>query len=113
MTSVDTTTQQARPDAKPSIDHIIGAPLAQLLAEHNARIVEITSIEDRRFFGWLVAKTSGEVILAMPAGRDVLERDCTARMLLAHLHGLPTDRFPDVIEATTITDVVKNGADVL
>lgn len=93
-----------------SVDHIIGAPLDELLAEHNAQIVEITSVDDPRFFGWLVEKRSGDVILAMPAGRDTLERDCSARMLLAQKDGLPLGRFPSLM---TVTDIVKNGVDVL
>ncbi|MYS34894.1 hypothetical protein K388_01892 [Streptomyces sp. KhCrAH-43] len=94
-----------------SVERLIGAPLPQLLAEHDAEIVEITSIDDYRFFGWLVQKKSGRVLLCMPAGRTDVERDCTARMLLAHLDGLPLDQFPDVL--TVVTDVVKGGVDVL
>lgn len=104
---------QAVPATTPSVDHLLGAPLPRLLTEHNAQIVEITSVDDYRFFGQLFQKRNGDVLLAMPAGRDDLERDCTVRMLLAHLNGLPTDRFPDALTATTITDVVKNGVDVL
>lgn len=106
-----TTTASSTPsDQRHTIDHIIDTPLPQLLTEHNARIVEITSIDDLRFFGQLVHKRDGQVILAMPAGRDDTERDCAARILLAHMNGLPLDGFPDVF---AVTDVVKNGVDVL
>ncbi|RPK85100.1 hypothetical protein [Streptomyces sp. ADI98-10] len=101
---------QAEPATAPTVDHIIGAPLAQLLNEHNARIVEITSITDHRFFGQLFAKTSGEIILAMPAGQDSKVRDVAARILFAHYNDLPLGRFPNIM---TVTDVVKNGVDVL
>ena len=97
-------------DQRQTVEHILGAPLDELLAEHNARIVEITSVDDPRFFGWLVEKRSGDIILAMPAGRDALERDCTVRMLLAQKDGLPLGRFPAPL---AVTDVVKDGVDVL
>lgn len=112
MTSLRETTDtpQVNSDST-TVDRLITAPLSQLLAEHNAEIVEITCVNDYRFFGWLVQKESGRVLLCMPAGRTEVERDCTVRMLLAHLDGLPLDRFPDVL--TVVTDVVKDGVDVL
>lgn len=112
MTSVRETTDtpQVNTVSLPTVDHILGAPLPQLLAEHAAQIVEVTSIDDHRFFGQLFEKRSGQVILAMPAGRTTRERDCVARMLLAHFNDLPLNRFPNLM---TVTDVVKNGVDVL
>lgn len=112
MTSVRETTDTPQVNAirLPSVDHILDTPLPQLLTEHHARIVEVTSIDDHRFFGQLVEKRNGDVILAMPAGRAALEQDCAARILIAHLNGLPLGRFPNLM---TVTDIVKNGVDVL
>lgn len=101
---------QAEPATTPTVNHIIGAPLAQLLTEHNASIFDVTSVTDHRFFGQLFEKTSGEIIIAMPAGQDRKVRDVAARILLAHYNDLPLGRFPNIM---TVTDVVKNGVDVL
>lgn len=86
-----------------TIEQVIGAPLNELLTHQNAQIVDITSIDDDRFFGQAVEKRSGELILAMPAGRAAAEREVTIRLLIAHIHGLPCDRWPSFMQATDVT----------
>lgn len=110
MTRVRETTDSPHVNTDEVVAQIIAAPLRQLLEEHNAQIVDITSVKDPRFFGWLVEKTDGRVILAMPAGRDAAERDCTIRMLLTHRLDLPLGQFP---RPFAVTDVVQDGVDVL
>ena len=92
-----------------TVEHVIAAPMPQLLTELNAEIVRITCIDDPQFFGQLIAKRSGQVILAMPVDRDPVEDDAAARMLLAHYLDLPTDLFPAHMTATT---TVRDGVDV-
>ncbi|MEU0716804.1 hypothetical protein ABZ498_06435 [Streptomyces lavendulocolor] len=94
----------------PTVEHVIAAPLPQLLAEQNARLVDITSVQEPWFYGQLIKKRSGALILAMPVGQDPTERDAAARLLIAHFHGLAEDLFPAHMTATT---VVNNGEDVL
>ncbi|MFE5544595.1 hypothetical protein ACFQ71_12335 [Streptomyces sp. NPDC056534] len=94
----------------PAIEHIIAAPLDQLLAEQDARIVIPDIAMPFEFFGQLVCKGNGSIILAMPAGRDQVERDAAARMLIAEFHGLNSDTFPDSMIATT---TIRNGEWVL
>lgn len=89
-----------------TIEHVIAAPMPELLTELNAEIVRITCIDDPRFLGQLIAKRSGQVTLQMPADRDPVEDDAAARMLLARYLGLPTDFFPAHMEATTVRDGV-------
>ncbi|MFI6105805.1 hypothetical protein [Streptomyces sp. NPDC051310] len=94
----------------PTVEHVIAAPLPQLLVEQNATLVDITSVTQSWFYGQLIEKRSGALILAMPAGQDPVERDAVARLLIAHFHGLAEDAFPASMTATT---VVKNGREVL
>lgn len=92
---------------RPTVEHVIAAPMPELLAELNAQIIDISSIDHPGFYGQLVVKRSGEVILAMPVDRDPVERDAAARMLLAHHLGLSLNLFPAHMETT---DVTKDGA---
>ncbi|MCZ0979402.1 hypothetical protein O1L60_10635 [Streptomyces diastatochromogenes] len=93
----------------PAIEHVITAPLDELLVEQNARLVEI-NLTDPEFFGAvLLRKSTGKVVLAMPAGREPIEQDCAARFLLAFHLGLPTDQFPTFITAETVTPSVETG----
>lgn len=74
----------------PSIDYLMTAPLAALLAAPGVRLVA-TAITDREFTGY-VFRTDSRVILGLPAGRSALERDCMVRYLIGHalrVDGLP------------------------
>ncbi|MGW8679612.1 hypothetical protein ACWGNN_00835 [Streptomyces sp. NPDC055817] len=71
-------------------DHFLDASLSELLAEAGVEVID-SPIGDRRFFGAVVQRETGELVLAMPAGRDDLEHDTVARYLLAQVFdvGLP------------------------
>lgn len=94
----------------PSIEHIITAPLHQLLTEQNAQLFDLDIPMDPNYFGCLVRTHDGRIILAMPSGRDPIEREATVRMLIADFHDLGSDDFPTCMTATT---VVENGEYVL
>ncbi|MHC3391329.1 hypothetical protein ACLQ2E_18015 [Streptomyces lavendulocolor] len=113
MTTVPTTPPGVQSNVSqpvPTIEHVIAAPLLQLLSEQNATLVDITSVKEPWFYGQLVEKGSGALILAMPVDQDPTERDAAARLLIAHFHGLAEYLFPAHMTATT---VVNNGEDVL
>lgn len=93
-----------------TIEQIVSAPLDQLIAHQDLQVVDITSLDDDRFFGQVFVKNSGDIILAMPAGRDTVERDVAIRMLVAHLHGLQYDQWPAHMQTTS---VIENGVGVL
>ncbi|MFD9276872.1 hypothetical protein ACFWD7_06215 [Streptomyces mirabilis] len=69
---------------RPTTDHLLDAPLPQLLADLDVLLVD-SSITDRGFFGAVVQRKTGELLLAMPAGRSELEHDTVARYLLAQV----------------------------
>ncbi|MEV8548349.1 hypothetical protein AB0L04_00640 [Streptomyces glaucescens] len=79
--------------SRPSVDHLLDAPLPQLLAELDVELVD-SSITDATFFGALVERRDGSRILSMPVGRSVFERDTAARMLLAEGLGLDAPPVP-------------------
>ncbi|MGW6243831.1 hypothetical protein [Streptomyces roseolus] len=87
-----------------TIEHLLEAPLQQLLTEQNAQIVVLDLPIETMFFGQLIRRKDGHVILAMPAGRDSVERDVTIRMLFAEFLGLSSDHFPSSMIATAIKD---------
>ena len=81
----------------PDVDHLHDAPLPDLLAAHRVELVD-SSITDRTFFGALVERRDGTLILSMPTGRSAFERDTAARMLLAEGLGLEAPPVPAPLE---------------
>jgi hypothetical protein len=57
-------------------------------------------ITDAGFFGALVERRDGTLILSMPPGRSAFERDTTARMLLAEGLGLDAPPVPSPLEVS-------------
>jgi hypothetical protein len=74
-------------------DRILDAPLNQLLTETGVQIVD-SSIPDRTFFGAVVQRKNGDVLLAMPTGRSELEHDTVARYLLAQVFDVDLPKLP-------------------
>lgn len=74
-------------------DRILDAPLNQLLAETGAELVD-SSITDREFFGAVVQRKNGDLLLAMPSGRSELEHDTVARYLLAQVFDVDLPKLP-------------------
>lgn len=72
---------------------LMDAPLADLLAETGVDIID-SSITDREFFGAVVQRGSGALLLTMPAGRSELEHDTVARYLLAQVFDVDLPELP-------------------
>jgi hypothetical protein len=71
----------------------LDAPLPQLLADTGVEIVD-SSIPDADFFGAVVRRRSGQLLLAMPTGRSELEHDTVARYLIAQVFDVDLPRLP-------------------
>lgn len=69
------------------------APLPVLLAECDAELVD-PGIPDSEFFGAVVRRQDGHILLAMPAGRPEWEHDTVARGLLGNILGVDTAPLP-------------------
>jgi len=76
-----------------SPNHLLDTPLDDLLAETGAEIID-SSIPDRDFFGAVVQRKNGDLLLAMPPGRSELEHDTVARYLLAQVFDVDLPELP-------------------
>lgn len=76
-----------------SPERLLDAPLSELLAETSVLLVD-SSITDREFFGAVVQRKDGQLVLSMPVGRSEFERDTTARMLLGEALGIRVAPIP-------------------
>ncbi|MFD5798634.1 hypothetical protein ACFWIO_34910 [Streptomyces diastatochromogenes] len=86
---------------KPSPDHLLDAPLGDLLAETGVEVVD-SPVTDAGFFGAVVQRKSGELLLSMPAGRSELEHDTVARYLLAQVFDVDLPKLPAPFETTEL-----------
>jgi hypothetical protein len=86
---------------KPSVAEILDTPLPRLLADTGVEMVD-SSIADREFFGAVVQRRSGELLLAMPAGRSEMEYDTVARYLLAQVFDVDLPQLPRPFTTTRI-----------
>ena len=89
------------PDRRPSAVEILDTPLPDLLSGLEVELFD-SSIADRTFFGAVVQRKTGRLLLAMPTGRSEFEHDTVARYLLAQvfdvdLPGLPAPFVTSVI----------------
>ncbi|PZH20143.1 hypothetical protein C1I97_01565 [Streptomyces sp. NTH33] len=81
------------PSVKPSAAQILDTPLPQLLDELHVDIFD-SSIPDAEFFGAVVQRKNGELILSMPTERSELEHDTVARYLLAQVFDVDLPKLP-------------------
>jgi hypothetical protein len=75
---------------KPSVDHLMDAPLQQLVEELHVTLDE-SSITEPGFTGYAYV-THGEVVVSLPPNRPEFEHDCMARYLIGtafHVDGMP------------------------
>lgn len=91
----------AIPQQKLSPDHLLDAPLPQLLAELAVELTD-SSITDPTFFGALVVRRDGTRVLSMPPGRSAFERDTAARMILAEGLGLDAPPVPAPLQVSRV-----------
>lgn len=91
----------AAPERRPSADEILDTPLPQLLAGLDVDVYD-SSIPDRSFFGAVGQRKSGQLFLALPAGRSAFERDTTARYLLAQAFKVDLPDLPPPFVTTKL-----------
>jgi uncharacterized protein YbjT (DUF2867 family) len=78
---------------KPSAAEILDTPLPRLLTQTNVEWHD-SSITDRSFFGAVVERKSGQLLLTMPSGRSEREHDTMARYLLAQAFDVNLPKLP-------------------
>ena len=82
-----------------TVDRLLSAPLADLLAEVGAEIVDAPA-NDESMLGRIEGRP-GAALLTMPAGRSAFERDTVARMLVGKLLGAPMRPVPPSLDVRT------------
>lgn len=85
--------------------HLLDAPLPQLLDALDVELHD-SSVSDAGFFGAVVERRDGQLILAMPVGRAVFERDTVARYLLAQAFDVDMPALP----APFVTSEIRSAA---
>lgn len=91
---------------KPSVRHLMDAPLAQLVDELHITLKE-APISEPGFTGYAFVDKRG-VVIAMPPARTELEHDCIARFLIGtvfHVDGMPP--LPDLYEVTELPEATN------
>lgn len=83
-----------------SPDHLLDAPLPQLLAETGVEVIA-SAIPDRHFFGAVIERNGG-LLLAMPTGRSEMEPDTMARYLLAQVFDVDLPQLPAPFVTTEV-----------
>lgn len=83
----------ASPDRRPSADEILDTPLPDLLGGWGVELFD-SSITDAAFFGAVVERKDGHLLLAMPTGRSEREHDTMARYLLAQVFDIDLPKLP-------------------
>jgi hypothetical protein len=93
---------------KPSVEHLMDAPLQQLVDELHITLDE-ASITDAGFTGYAYV-TGHEVVVSLPPNRSEFEHDCMARYLIGtvfHVDGMPP--LPEPFEVTDMTADVNRS----
>jgi hypothetical protein len=88
---------------KPSVDHLMDAPLPVLINELGVTLID-SNITDAEFFGAVVQRKTGELVLSMPRDRSELEHDTVARYLLAQVLGVKVPEMPAPIVTSRMDD---------
>ncbi|MEU0198742.1 MULTISPECIES: hypothetical protein [unclassified Streptomyces] len=99
-----TAAEKSRSAVKPSVDHLMDTPLPVLINELGVTLID-SDITDAEFFGAVVQRKTGELLLTMPRDRSELEHDTVARYLLAQALGVPVPEMP----APIVTSRMDNG----
>lgn len=85
----------------PTVDHLLDAPLPELLAEFGVEVVD-SGITDAGFTGGAVVHADGSLVFARPAGRPAAEWEITARALLGRALRVPLPPLPSPFEVTEL-----------
>jgi len=76
-----------------SADHLLHAPLPELLSEFGVDLIT-SSITDPTFTGGTYVRADGTVLFAMRAGQPDAEREMLARAMLGRVLQVPMPELP-------------------
>lgn len=88
------------PARRPSVDHLMDAPLEELLAEYG---VEVSELEvDPTFTGGTYVRGDGSLLFVKPAGRPALEWELMARAMLGAALRVSMPELPAPYQLTEV-----------
>ncbi|GGX54203.1 hypothetical protein [Streptomyces fructofermentans] len=88
----------------PSVDHLMDAPLQQLVDELGITLDE-SSIDEPGFTGYAYV-TRNRVVVSLPPNRSELEHDCMARYLIGT--AFKVDGLPPLPEPFRVVDITAD-----
>lgn len=91
----------ARAQRKPSVDHLMDAPLDALLAEFRVD-VSVLPIPDRAFTGGTYVREDGSMLFVFREGQPAVEREMITRAMLGKALRVPLPDLPDLYQLTEL-----------
>ena len=88
-----------------TVDRLLSAPLADLLAEVDAEVTEAPADYDAAFEGVAVKPHAGPIQIVLPKARSAAHRDVMARVLVGRLLGTDLAPLPSSLESRTFGGV--------
>lgn len=90
-----------RPVISPTTDHLLDAPLDDLLVEFRVDVSELP-ITDPGFTGGTYVRDDGSMLFAMRAGQPAAEREMIARAMLGEVLRVPLPPLPEPYQLTAL-----------
>lgn len=88
----------ATPVTRPTVDHLMDTPLADLLTEFR---VDVSTVEaDPGFTGGTYVRKDGSMLFVFRAGQPTAEREMIARAMLGRVLRVPMPELPDLYQLT-------------
>lgn len=86
---------------KPSVDHLMDAPLDTLLAEFRAD-VSVLPVPDRAFTGGTYVREDGSMLFVFREGQPPVEREMITRAMLGRALRVPMPELPDLYQLSEL-----------
>ncbi|QTD97007.1 hypothetical protein [Streptomyces cyanogenus] len=94
------TQSKAAAQRNPPVDHLMDAPLADLLTEYS---VDVSTLEtDPGFTGGAYVRADGTLLFVRPAGQPEAEWEMIARSMLGRVLRVPLPELPSLYELTEL-----------
>lgn len=98
---MQSTATPAHPRSAITTDHLLDAPLPELLAEFRVDVSELP-IPDRTFTGGTYVRDDGSMLFAMRKGQPAAEREMIARAMLGEALRVPMPPLPEPYQLTVL-----------
>ncbi|MER6350611.1 hypothetical protein ABT186_01845 [Streptomyces sp. NPDC001634] len=97
------------PARRPTVDHLMDAPLPQLLAEFRVD-VSVLPIPDRTFTGGTYVRKDGSMLFVFREGQPPVEREMITRAMLGKALRVPMPDLPAPYQLTELQPRTELGS---